>query len=81
MNTYKFTRLWRINYKLVIADNLKEAIEVYKSWLKGKPSLSPQDEEDIVEIKAIGHNQIPEDYDILIKNSSTLTDDFVEEVF
>ena len=58
---YRYTRLWRINHTLVIADSIEEAIELYKTKFND-PIYN-----DITSIKAIGNNQIPEDFDVLIK--------------
>ena len=62
---YTYTRIWRIEHKLVIADTIEEAIEVYKTWAESVGNVIPT---DITTIKAIGDNQIPEDFDALIKS-------------
>ena len=59
---YKYTKIWRVEHKLIIADTIEDAIEVYKAWCK---EFSYP--EDITNIKAIGDNQIPENFDALIK--------------
>lgn len=61
---YTYTRIWRIEHKLVIADTIEEAIEVYKTWCESMGDLVST---DITAIKAIGDNQIPENFDALIK--------------
>lgn len=63
---YKYTRLYRINHKLVVADTLEEAIELYKSYSKEIISAP----KDILAVKAIGDGQIPERYDVLIEDKS-----------
>ena len=61
---YIYTRIWRVEHKLVIADTIEEAIEVYKTWDESMGNLMTT---DITTIKAIGDNQIPENFDALIK--------------
>lgn len=61
---YRYTRIWRVEHKLVIANTIEEAIKVYKTWAE---SLSNVMSTDITTIKAIGDNQIPENFDALIK--------------
>ena len=61
---YKYTRIWRVEHKLVIADTIEEAIEIYKTWSESMCNLMST---DITTIKAIGDNQIPENFDALIK--------------
>lgn len=62
---YTYTRIWRIEHKLVVADTIEEAIEVYKTWSESMGNLMST---DITTIKAIGDNQIPENFDALIKS-------------
>lgn len=61
---YTYTRIWRVEHKLVIADAIEEAIELYKTWSESASNLMSK---DITTIKAIGDNQIPENFDALIK--------------
>jgi hypothetical protein len=61
---YTYTRIWQVEHKLVIADTIEEAIEVYKTWAE---SISDLMTTDITTIKAIGDNQIPESFDAIIK--------------
>ena len=61
---YTYTRIWRVEHKFVIADTIEEAIEVYKTWDESMGNLMTT---DITTIKAIGDNQIPENFDALIK--------------
>lgn len=61
---YKYTRIWRIEHKLVVANTIEEAIALYKTWAKTVEKVKST---DITAIKAIGDNQIPENYDVLIK--------------
>jgi hypothetical protein len=62
---YRYTRIWRVEHKLVVANTIEEAIKVYKTWAE---SLSNEMSTDITTIKAIGDNQIPENFDALIKS-------------
>lgn len=59
-----YTRIWRVEHKLVVADTIEDAIEVYKLWAESVDNVIPT---DITTIKAIGDNQIPENFDALIK--------------
>jgi hypothetical protein len=62
---YRYTRIWRVEHKLVIANTIEEAIKVYKTWAESVGNVIPT---DITTIKAIGDNQIPEDFNALIKS-------------
>jgi len=62
---YRYTRIWRVEHKLVIANTIEEAIKVYKTWAE---SMNNVELTDITIIKAIGDNQIPENFDALIKS-------------
>lgn len=62
---YRHTRIWRIQHKLVVADTIEEAIVVYKAWAETMTGVTPT---DITSIEAIGDNQIPENFDALIKS-------------
>ena len=62
---YTYTRIWRIEHKLVIANTIEEAIKVYKTWAEFVGNVIP---DDITTIKAISDNQIPEDFNALIKS-------------
>jgi len=61
---YRYTRIWRVEHKLVVANTIEEAIEVYKTWADSVDNGIPT---DITTIKAVGDNQIPENFDALIK--------------
>lgn len=61
---YEYTRIWKVEHKLIIADTIEEAIEVYKTWAKSMGGVTSA---DITNIKAIGDSQIPENFDALIK--------------
>jgi len=62
---YTYTRIWRVEHKLIVANTIEEAIEVYKTWAESVGNVIPT---DITTIKAIGDNQIPENFDALIKS-------------
>ena len=62
---YRYTRIWNVQHKLVVANTIEEAIAVYKAWAETKKGVTLT---DITSIKAIGDNQIPEDFDVLIKS-------------
>lgn len=61
---YTYTRIWRVEHKLIVADTIEEAVEVYKTWAESMGDLMTP---DITTIKAIGDNQIPENFDAIIK--------------
>ena len=63
---YTFTRIWRVNHRLVIANTIEEAVELYKSWAK---SCDDEDDRNITRIIAVGDSQIPENFDAIIKDS------------
>ena len=50
MPKYTYTRLWRVNHKLIVADTIENAILLYKAWSQGAPSQ----EFPITNIQAIG---------------------------
>lgn len=54
---YRYTRIWRIENKLIVADTIEEAIALYKTCLST----------NITNIQAIGNNQVPENFSALIK--------------
>ena len=62
---YRYTKIWRVNHKLVIADTIEEAIQVYKTYAE---SVGYVISTDITTITAVGDNQIPENFDALIKS-------------
>lgn len=62
---YTYTRLWRINHKLIVADTIEDAIILYKAWSEN----THYEIDDITKIQAIGDFQIPEDFDVLIKDN------------
>ena len=62
---YTYTRLWRINHKLIIADTIEDAIILYKAWSEN----THYEVDDITRIQAIGDSQIPETFDVLIKDN------------
>lgn len=62
---YTYTRLWRINHKLIVADTIEDAIILYKTWSEN----THYEIDDITKIQAIGDSQIPENFDVLIKDN------------
>lgn len=66
---YEYTRIWKIDHKLVVANTIEEAIKVYKTWAesrtKSRTNVIPT---DITTIKAVGDNRIPENFYALIKS-------------
>lgn len=64
MDKYKLTRIWRVNHKLIIADTIEEAIELYKIWTREMPNVLS---DEVTEIRAVGDSQIPENFNAIIK--------------
>lgn len=60
MNGWKFTRVWRIDNKLVVADTVEDATATYKTYM-GKNCDEP------TLIIAIGTDTLLKDYDAIIK--------------
>lgn len=65
MPKYTYTRLWRVNHKLIVADTIENAILLYNTWSQDASSQ----EYDITRVQAIGDSQIPENFDIIIKDN------------
>ena len=63
---YTFTRIWRVNHRLVIANTIEEAVELYKSWAKNS---NDEDDQNITRLIAVGDSQIPENFDAIIKDN------------
>ena len=61
MNGWKFTRVWQVDHKLVVADTINEAVELFKVYM-GKDY---HDEPDMV--TCIGTNTALCDRSALIK--------------
>lgn len=61
---YTYTKIWRIEHKLVVAKTIEDAIAIYRKWADKHKGISPT---NITNIKAIGDNQIPENFDALIE--------------
>lgn len=61
---YTYTKIWRIEHKLVVAKTIEDAIALYRNWANKHKGIAP---ENIINIKAIGDNQIPENFDALIE--------------
>lgn len=54
---YKFTKIWKVNKRLVVADTIEEAISLYKMYI----------DDNITNIVAVGDDNIPTDYLAIIK--------------
>lgn len=52
---YTYTRLWRVNHKLIVADTIEDAIILYKAWAKTMPYEIEVD--NITRIQAIGEEK------------------------
>jgi hypothetical protein len=60
---YKYTKLWKVNGKLIISNTVEEAIKLYKLW-----ATKFNKSTDIISVKAVGDDQIPENYDVIISD-------------
>lgn len=60
MKGWRFTKVWQVDHKLVVADTINEAVEIFKAYM-GKDYL-----DEPVEIKRIGTDTAISDRDVLI---------------
>ena len=61
MNGWKLTRVWQVDHKLVVADTINEAVELYKAYM-GKDY-----HDEPYSIQAISTDRALSDYNALIK--------------
>lgn len=61
MDGWKFTKVWQVDHKLVVADTVKEAVELYKTYMGEDYRNEP------VEIRCIGADTALCDRNALIK--------------
>ena len=57
---YNYTRIWKINNQLVVADTIEDAISLYKIYTNDSVS-------DITNIVAIGNGNIPQNFFAIVK--------------
>lgn len=60
MNGWRFTKVWQVDHKLVIADTVDEAVELFKAYMGKDYSDEPY------EIRRIGTNTAMCDHNALI---------------
>ena len=61
MNGWKFTRVWQVDHKLVVANTIQEAVELYKAYMGKDYADEPYS------IQAISTASALSDYNALIK--------------
>ena len=61
MNGWTFTKVWQVDHKLVVADTVNEAVELFKAYMGKDYSDEP------VEIRCIGTDTAMCDRNALIK--------------
>lgn len=63
MNGWTLTRVWQVDHKLVVANSIEEAIELYKSY------VGEQYGDTIRVIKAVGTDTTISEYDAIVKDN------------
>ena len=61
---YNFTKIWKINNRLVVADTIEDAISLYKQYACLNDSVAA----DITNIAAVGDGDIPQTYFAIVKS-------------
>lgn len=61
MNGWKFTKVWQVDHKLVVADTINEAVELFKAYMGKDYADEPYS------IQAISTNRALSDFNALIK--------------
>ena len=61
MNGWKFTRVWQVDHKLVVANTIQEAVELFKAYMGKDYTDEPHS------IQAISTDHILPDFNVLIK--------------
>lgn len=61
MNGWKLTRVWQVDHKLVVANTIQEAVELYKAYM-GKDYV-----DEPYSIQAISTDSALSDFSALIK--------------
>ncbi len=61
MEEWKFTKVWQVDHKLVVADTINEAVELYKAYM-GKDYR-----DEPYSIQAISTDRALSDYNAIIK--------------
>jgi len=59
MDGWKLTKVWQVDHKLVIADTINEAVELFKAYMGN--------DDEPLSIQAISTNMALSDYNALIK--------------
>ena len=61
MDKWTLTRVWQIDYKLVVAKTIEDAIALFKTYMGEDYRIEPRN------IRAIGSDNFMADYEALIK--------------
>lgn len=59
MNGWRLTKVWQVDHKLVVADTINEAVELFKAYMGN--------DDEPLSIQAISTNMALSDYNALIK--------------
>lgn len=59
MNGWRLTKIWQVDHKLVVADTINEAVELFKAYMGN--------DDEPLSIQAISTNMALSDYNALIK--------------
>lgn len=62
MNGWRLTKVWQVDHKLVIADTINEAVELFKAYMGN--------DDEPLSIQAISTNMALSDYNALIKEDN-----------
>ena len=61
MKEWKFTKVWQVDHKLVVADTINEAVELFKAYMGKDYTDEPYS------IQAVSTNRALSDFNALIK--------------
>lgn len=59
MNGWTLTKVWQVDHKLVVADTINEAVELFKAYMGNNDEPS--------EVRSLGTSSAPCDHNALIK--------------
>ena len=61
MNGWRLTKVWQVDHKLVVADTIQEAVELFKSYMGKDYNDEPYS------VRAISTDSALSDFNVLIK--------------
>lgn len=62
MNGWTLTKVWQVDHKLVVADTINEAVELFKAYMENN--------DEPLSIQAISTSRALTDYNALIKEEN-----------